>query len=94
MISHDFLSEVAIFTDDKINKVILNGTYEIPNFDLKKVTANELLMRYTVPFGAVENIQQIELRDELDRIISSNQVYVPISSDTILSQTIFVKEAQ
>lgn len=94
MISHDFLNEVAVFTDRKINKVIINGTYEITNFDLKKVTANELSMTYTVPFGAVENIQQIDLRDELDKVISANQVYVPISSDTILSQTILVKEAQ
>ncbi|MGN7401707.1 ketopantoate hydroxymethyltransferase [Cytobacillus praedii] len=93
MISEEFLSEVAIFTDMKINKIVLNGTYQIPNFDLKKVAENELSMRYTVPFGAVETIQQIELKDELDNVITSNQVYVPISSDTILSQTIFVKEA-
>lgn len=94
MISNDFLSEIVIFTDKKIKKVVLNGIYEITSFDLKKVSANELSMRYTVPFGAVENIQQIELKNELDKVISSNQVYVPISSDTILSQTIFVKEAQ
>ncbi|WP_313803625.1 ketopantoate hydroxymethyltransferase [Cytobacillus sp.] len=93
MISEEFLSEVAIFTDKKINKVVLNGTYQVPNFDLKKVAANELSMRYTVPFGSVETIQQIELKDEWDNVITSNHVYVPISSDTILSQTIFVKEA-
>lgn len=92
MISNEFINEVAMFTDGKIKKVVINGIYEIITFSLKQVTTNVLSMQYLVPFGAVAAINKIELKDELNQVISSNDVYVPITSDTVISQSIRISE--
>ncbi|MGN7381422.1 MULTISPECIES: ketopantoate hydroxymethyltransferase [unclassified Paenibacillus] len=92
MITTHLLNEVAKFTDSKIAKIVLNGTYEITSFTSKQAENNEVILNYMVPFGSVETITLIELKQADNRVLSSNQVYVPVTTDTIMVQTIEVKE--
>lgn len=92
MITEAFLSQVASYVDDRIAKVVLNGSYEITDFDVKQVDDATINMEFMVPNGAVSVITSIELRGEDDAVISTNSVYVPISADTIITQTIQVRE--
>lgn len=92
MMDLGFLNKVTEFTNGKVAKVVLNETYQITAFSIKQVTDNTLLMKYTVPNGAVAVINKIELKDSLDNVISSNAVYVPILSDTVIQHTIKVRE--
>lgn len=92
MITTEFLNEVAIFTNNKIRKVVLNEVYEINEFEIKRVDQQVVTLEYTVPNGSVEAIHLIQLKDTLDQVVSSNAVYVPITSDTLMLQTIRVEE--
>lgn len=92
MIASTLLSEVADLVDSKIAKVVLNGTYEIDTFEVKSVTGATVGMQYIVPASAVPVVTKIELKNSVNQVISSNDVYVPITSDTLILQTVEVKE--
>lgn len=95
MINQSFLNEIATETNSKIAKVVLNGTYEITAFDVKSVSTSVIRLQYTVPNGSVVNITKIEIKKANGSIISSNTVFVPITTDTIIKHDITVgnKEA-
>lgn len=92
MIVSTFLNEVAEYTDGRIAKVVLNDELEITNFQVKEVTASTLGMQYIVPSSAISLVTKIDLKTATNQLISTNDVYVPIASDTLLLQTIYVRE--
>ncbi|GAA3410383.1 ketopantoate hydroxymethyltransferase [Paenibacillus hodogayensis] len=93
MIEPNYLAELTAYTNAKIAKVVLNGgAYTIEQFDLKQVAANLLTMEYRVPAGAVTDITRIELMSANGQLISANNVYVPITTETILKHTVKVLE--
>ncbi|RRJ62392.1 ketopantoate hydroxymethyltransferase [Paenibacillus oralis] len=92
MIATEFLHDVAEYVDTRVAKVVLNNTYEITNFDQKAVTDSTLAINYVVPAVDISLITQIELRDASNKVITSNAVNVPVPSDTLMLQTIEVKE--
>lgn len=92
MISNSLLVEIAHIIDQKIAKVVLNGNYEITDFTLKQVSKTSAVLNYRVNAGAVGTITKIELKDAQNNVISTNNVNVPITTDTIMVQSILVKE--
>ena len=93
MIPASFLSDVAEFINTQSYKIVLNsGEYEITNFNSKAVVDNLLTINYTVPNGAVAIIERIEIRKLNNEVISDNTVFVPITAEAILTQTIRVTE--
>lgn len=92
MIPTAFLSDIATYTKGRITKVVLNGSYAISTFEHVDLTDNVLSIQYLIPRGAVETVSLIELQDKDGLVISSNEVHVPIKADTMLMQTIQVKE--
>ncbi|SCY93137.1 ketopantoate hydroxymethyltransferase [Alkaliphilus peptidifermentans] len=93
MITSKFLNNVAEFVDSNISKVVLNkGEYEITDFLVKSASDNIVTLNYIVPNGSVAAINSIELKDSSNNGISDNTVYVPIHADTMMIQTIQVKE--
>ncbi|MBB6733177.1 ketopantoate hydroxymethyltransferase [Cohnella zeiphila] len=92
MIEPNLLHDVATYIDGRVAKVVLNGSYEIVNFEVKEVTDNTLALNYIVPIADVQLITQIDLQDASGTVLTSNPVNVPISSDTLILQTINVKE--
>ncbi|MCM3040736.1 ketopantoate hydroxymethyltransferase [Paenibacillus motobuensis] len=92
MIASTFLSDIANYTNGKIAKVVLNDTVEIPSFTIKEVSGAMIAMQYIVPAALVTTVNKIELKDRDNNVISSNNVYVPIATDTLLLQNIQVKE--
>ncbi|MBB6670290.1 ketopantoate hydroxymethyltransferase [Cohnella nanjingensis] len=93
MIATTFLHDVAVYTEGRVSKVVINGALEITDFETKQVTNNNLVLNYIVPVSDVTLITLIELKDSADNLISSNTVNVPITSDTFMLQTLKVKEA-
>lgn len=92
MISTQFLEDIAKYVDSRIAKVVINGTYEITQFEVKQVTDSTLAMRYIVPASEVSVITMIELKDEDGNVISSNSVNIPITADQVMIQAIEVIE--
>ncbi|WP_025026328.1 hypothetical protein [Caldalkalibacillus mannanilyticus] len=91
MIETNFLKEVAHFIDTKVDKVVINGTYVISDFQVKKVNQNVMTLNYMVPVAEVSLITLIELKDSSDQVISTNQVNIPITTDHLMIQTMEVK---
>lgn len=93
MIPSTFLHEVAEFIDGRVDKVILNdGEYEITTFTVKQANDSTMTLNYIIPNGSVETVTKIELANTAGEIVSSNEVEIPISSDTLMIQAIEVKE--
>ena len=92
VIEPTFLHDVAEYVDSRVSKVVLNGSYVITNFEVKVVTDSILVLNYIVPVADVKLITEIELKDASDNVISSDAVNVPITADTMMLQTIEVKE--
>ena len=93
MIASTLLSEIAELADSKIAKVVLNDAYEITNFEVKSVSGSTVGMQYIVSAAAVTVVSKIELKGMSDQLITSNDVYIPITSDTLILQTMEVREA-
>lgn len=87
-----FLNDVARFVDANISKVVLNDTVEITSFSVKEVTGSTVGMQYIVPAADVSLVTKIELKDASNNIKTTNNVYVPITTDTLLLHTVQVKE--
>lgn len=92
MIDTQFLHDVAEYVDSRIAKVVLNNSYEITNFQVKAVTDSTVALNYVVPAADISLITQIDLKDQSNNVISSDPVHVPVPSDTLMLQTIEVKE--
>lgn len=92
MIKSTFLGDLANYTNSKIAKVVLNDTIEITGFTIKEVTASIIGMQYIVQSADVSLVTKIDLKDAANNVISTNNVYVPITSDTLLLQTVLIKE--
>jgi hypothetical protein len=92
MITSTFLHDVAVYVDDHIDKVVLNGSYEITDFEVKQVTGSTLALNYMVRVADVSLITLIELKDSSNNVKTTNAVNVPIASDTLMLQTIEIKE--
>lgn len=93
MISTNLLHDIAVYVNGRVAKVVLNGSYEITDFRVKEVTDNVLALNYLVPAADVSLITHIELQDANGDKVTTNQVYVPITTDHLMLQTITVKEA-
>lgn len=92
MIQTQFLHDVADYVDSRIAKVVLNGSFVITDFDQRAVTDSTVALNYIVPAANISLITQIDLKDPNDILISSDAVNVPVPSDTLMLQTIEVKE--
>ncbi|WP_018752164.1 hypothetical protein [Paenibacillus sanguinis] len=92
MITASFKQEVATYVNTRIAKVVLNESYEITEFEEKAVTDSTVALNYIVPAADVPVISLIELRDAAGNILTTNAVNVPVSSDTLMLQTVEVKE--
>ncbi|GIQ70776.1 ketopantoate hydroxymethyltransferase [Xylanibacillus composti] len=92
MIEAQFLRDLASYVNSRIAKVIVNGSYEITNFTVKRVDDQTVVLNYIVPAAEVSLVTEIDLRDTADRVISSKPVHVPITTDHLMLQTLKVKE--
>lgn len=92
MITTGFLHVIAEIVDGKIAKVVINGTYEITDFEVKSVAGGKVALNYMVRAADVSNINLIEVKDSMNNVISSNSVDIPITTDHMMVQSIEVKE--
>ncbi|WP_342505607.1 ketopantoate hydroxymethyltransferase [Sporosarcina sp. FSL K6-2383] len=92
MIPTAFQSDIASFVESQIAKVQINGTFDITNFIVKSVVGNKVNMSYEIPFGSVAEVKTMALLKAGDQVISINDVYLPISSDTNITHTFTILE--
>lgn len=92
-IQDKFLNDIATFSAEDINNVLLNDTVVISSFDTKTAVDNVATIEYTIPVDlGLTEITDIKLRDAENNILTSSTVYVPIVDEVIIKHNIFVKE--
>lgn len=94
MIQKSFLTEIANYTNGEIAKVVLNDTFQITDFVIKEVTETTVAMQYLIPVASLSLVTKIDLKDSANRVISTNDVYIPIASDTLILHTFAIREVQ
>ncbi|RRJ62711.1 ketopantoate hydroxymethyltransferase [Paenibacillus oralis] len=92
MIAANLLQDMAEYVNERVAKVVINGTYIITDFEVKTVADNVLVLNYVVPVAKVSLMTLIELKDSADHVLTSNAVNIPITADHLMLQTIEVKE--
>ncbi|MFB9273364.1 ketopantoate hydroxymethyltransferase [Cohnella cellulosilytica] len=92
MIDTQFLHDVAGYVNGRIAKVVLNSMVEITSFTVKEAPDRTVILQYIIPVADVSLVELIELKDASDNLITSNEVEIPITSDTLVLQTVEVKE--
>lgn len=92
MINQTLLNELAQHVNGRVAKVVLNQSVEITDFLIKEVSSSVVMIEYMIPAGVAESVSLIELRAADGSILTSNAVYIPLTSDTIIKQPITVKE--
>lgn len=92
-IQNKFLNDIATFSADDINNVLLNDTEVISSFDTKTAVDNVATIEYTISSDlGLSEITNIKLRDAENNVLTSSTVYVPIVEDVIVKHNIYVKE--
>lgn len=94
MITTDFLNDVAMYTIERIAKVVINGEVEISDFSVKQIAGSNCVINYFVPADLVSEINIIELQDAGSAVIASNSVNIPIAADQLMIQTIEIREVE
>lgn len=88
-----FLNDIATFSANDINNVLLNDTYTISSFTTKSATDNVVTIEYNVPASAnLGEITSIKLRDSNNNILTSSTIYVPLNADIVIKHKLNVKE--
>lgn len=87
------LNKLKTFTGEEIKAVLINDTYKITTFVQKIITGGYLRIQYNVKnWKQIQLITNIKFLDEDDLILSSNPIYIPISSDTMIEHRINIRE--
>ncbi|AUJ25201.1 ketopantoate hydroxymethyltransferase [Virgibacillus dokdonensis] len=92
MIKQPFINDVARYIEQQITSVRLNNSYIINGFVVKEVQGCCVSMEILVKHGSIDTITVIDLLDEDGEVISTNDVVVPITSDTVILQSFEVRE--
>ncbi|NBJ68921.1 MULTISPECIES: ketopantoate hydroxymethyltransferase [Clostridia] len=92
MIKQPFINDVARYIEQQITSVRLNNSYIINSFVVKEVQGCCVSMEILVKHGSIDTITIIDLLNEDGEVISTNDVVVPITSDTVILQSFEVRE--
>ncbi|QOS98101.1 DUF2313 domain-containing protein [Brevibacterium sp. JNUCC-42] len=87
LIEQDLLNLVTSYTSGLIGKVMLNGNVSIESFE-KRVEANKIILESLVPVGLVREITKVQAANSAGLALSTHNVSIPITADTILTQEI------
>lgn len=85
------LSGVANFVSGEVVSARINGTISISELT-KSVSGSVLTINFTVPAGDFTAITTVELLDASGNVLTSSNVYVPITGATLLEYRIPVAE--
>lgn len=85
------LAGVANFVSGDVASARVNGTTVISNLS-KSVAGSTLTVTYSVTPEQASEITLLELLDSAGTVLTSSQVYVPVSGNTVLKHTIPVTE--
>lgn len=93
MIEASLIQDVAAYVDGRIARVSLNGgAVLLTEFTLKRAAQGVVELRYYIPAEAVGTVHRIELQDAAGKTLSVNDVQIPITSDTLVLQSVTVEE--
>lgn len=91
MIYQEALNDLANHLNSRITKVVLNGAYEITQFEQKAVTDSTVALNFIIPAAEISLVTLIEVMGPTIKV-SSKAVNVPITSDNLMLETFEIEE--
>ena len=85
------LTGVANFVSGDVASARINGTISISALT-KSVSGNTLTITYTVTSSQTTEVNQVELLDADGNVLTSSNIYVPITDTAVIKHTIPVNE--
>ena len=85
------LTGVANFVSGDVASARINGTISISALT-KSVSGNTLTITYTVTSSQTTEVNQVELLDAEGNVLTSSNIYVPITDTAVIKHTIPVNE--
>lgn len=85
------LTGVANFVSGDVASARINGTISISALT-KSVSGNTLTITYTVTSSQTTEVNQVELLDADGTVLTSSNIYVPITDTAVIKHTIPVNE--
>jgi len=92
MIEQAYLERLAGVVESDIAKVVLNGVYEITEFEQKAVTDSTVALNFIIPANAVSLVTTIEVKRADNSRISYKPVNRPVASHTLMLETFEIEE--
>jgi len=86
-ITSEFLSQMAGFTSEDIDNVLINDELQITTFTFKEADQNKVVIEHEVPFGSVAEIKNIKLKKG-DAVLSETVVYIPATESALVKHFI------
>lgn len=91
-IQPQLLTEMATFAAGDIASVLINDSVTITTFVIKEAASNVATISYDVSASQASEITNVKLRNAAGDVLSSANVYVPVSDVARMKHTITVKE--
>lgn len=91
-IQSGFLRDIATFAASDIASVLINDSVAITDFETKESAENVATISYEVASSQASEITNVKLRNSSGAVLTSADVYVPVSSVALMKHTIIVKE--
>lgn len=91
-ITDRLLHDTAEFVLSDIAAVLINDEVKITNFKVSTAIGSLVTLEYEVTPSQVEEVTNIKLLDEDDGVLSSSNVWVPVTQTILGKHTIRIKE--
>jgi len=90
-ITNDLLNDIAGFTADDIDNVLINDTLQVSSFTQKKSDQNMATIEYDVTDDSITEIKNIKLR-KANTVLSEADVSISVAESTSFKHLIQIRE--
>lgn len=93
-LTKELLDKLAVYVAEQTKKVLINDNVVISTFSMCEVKEQNVTIEYIINSESIQGkeITNIKLLDSGNTVLTDTNVYVPVTTDTLVKHTIKIKE--
>lgn len=93
-LTKELLNKLAVYVSEQTKKVLVNDNVVISTFSMREAKEQNVTIEYIINSESIQSneITNIKLLDSEDTVLTDANVYVPVTTDTLVKHTIKIKE--